>query len=415
MNTNELQKIKQRFGIIGNSPALNKAIEIAVRVANTHIGVLITGENGSGKESFAKIIHELGTQRHGNFIAVNCGAIPEGTIDSELFGHERGAFTSASETRKGYFEESDNGSIFLDEIGEMPLHTQPRLLRVLENKEYLRVGSSQKRFTNARVIAATNVDLQACVAQKKFREDLYYRIAQVEISIPPLRERGEDIYLLFRKFVLDFAHMHKTPLMQLTPLAQQMLMSYEFPGNIRQLKNITWQLGTFEAENSVVTETILEKYLPTPIIVPASKASNNKNTHVAPAVIHEKKEMLYKIIVDMQQEIQEIKKVILDFIQQKINSKEIIKQHPQLFRMLMHPIASQITNNTHAPKLLELPTKKEISNIQDNLSLKDQEEKLIREAIAKTKTHKEAANLLGISLRTLFRKIKQYNNPEESV
>ena len=408
MSINQLQKVKQRFGIVGNAPALNRAIELAIRIAATNIGVLIIGENGSGKESFAKIIHYLSHRKHGPFIAINCGAIPEGTIDSELFGHEKGSFTDASITRKGYFEEADQGSIFLDEIGEMPLHTQPRLLRVLENREYLRVGSSQKRSTNARMIAATNVNLQQYVQQKKFREDLYYRIAQVQITIPPLRERAEDIDLLFRKFALEYAQINQQDLIKLTAQAKEMLRQYPFPGNVRQLKNITWQLATLEEPQSNITQETLAKYLPSPITLPTL----SRKTLFVPNKAE--KETFYKVIFEMKEEIQEIKKVFFDLIQKQILDRSLLQEHPHLFRMLWNsnPTAYQKSNPQKAiAAKISSPPKEEASHdtpTQEDLSLKNLEKRLITKAVEKAPNYKEAAKMLGISERTLFRKVHQY-------
>ena len=411
MNANEIKKIKQRFGIIGHAPALHHAIELAARVADTNIGILITGENGSGKESFANMIHHLSTRKHGHFVAVNCGAIPEGTMDSELFGHEKGAFTSASETRKGYFEASNDGSIFLDEIGEMPLHVQPRLLRVLENKAYMRVGSSQRRGSNARVIAATNVDLKQYVAQKKFREDLYYRIAQVEIAIPPLRERREDIHLLFRKFALDHAQTYQQPLIQLTPEAKEMLMQYAFPGNVRQLKNITWQLATL-TPGPTITAEVLAPYLPKPVMLSHTTTASLQQGVGLPS---EEREMLYKVIGDMQQQLQEIKKVLLHFIQHQPQYQRIIKAHPHLLRILVGNDASKPNSNEAeqtTPLALPAQTNDDVDT-GENLSLKYHEARLIKKALQKGGNYREAAKMLGIAQRTLFRKVQKYRDMDK--
>ena len=405
-----LQQIKQRFGIVGNSAALNKAIQQAMRVAATDIGVLISGENGSGKELFAKIIHHLSPRSHEKLITVNCGAIPEGTIDSELFGHEKGAFTSALERRKGYFEEADQGIIFLDEIGEMPLHTQPRLLRVLENREYMRVGSSQKRKTDVRVIAATNVDLQKSVAESKFREDLYYRIAQMQITIPPLRARGDDIYLLFQKFALDFASAHQATLLQLTPPAQKLLKSYAFPGNVRQLKNIVWQIATLERQNPLITEEVLAKYLPKPPVslrVPAL-ATPKTNTF-------SERELLYKTLFEMQRELKELGEIVLLLIQHHDKANDIAAAYPQFFRHLSQRMQAN-TVKQDRPKPLPVPLERPLmispqeqpTPAQTGLSLKEHEKMLIKKALDTSPNHKIAAQKLGISERTLYRKRNEY-------
>lgn len=404
-----LQQIKQRFGIVGNSPSLNKAIQQAMRVAVTDIGVLISGENGSGKELFAKIIHYLSPRSHEKLITVNCGAIPEGTIDSELFGHEKGAFTSALERRKGYFEEADQGIIFLDEIGEMPLHTQPRLLRVLENREYMRVGSSQKRKTNVRVIAATNVDLQKGITENKFREDLYYRIAQMQITIPPLRARGDDIYLLFQKFALDFASTHQATLLQLTPPAQKLLQSYPFPGNVRQLKNIVWQVATLERQNPLITEEILAKYLPKPPV----RALTTAQTNHQPL---SERELLYKTLFEMQRELKELSEIVLLLIQHQDKANDIAAAYPQFFRQLSQRMQANnpVVKQAH-PRPLPLPIEtplmispQEPTAKQTDLSLKVHEKRLIKQALDSSPNHKVAAKKLGISERTLYRKRNEY-------
>ncbi|MEM9569764.1 MAG: sigma-54 dependent transcriptional regulator [Bacteroidota bacterium] len=403
-----LQQIKQRFGIVGNSPALNKAIQQAMRVAATDIGVLISGENGSGKELFAKIIHYLSPRSHEKLITVNCGAIPEGTIDSELFGHEKGAFTSALERRKGYFEEADHGIIFLDEIGEMPLHTQPRLLRVLENREYMRVGSSQKRKTDVRVIAATNVDLQKSITENKFREDLYYRIAQMQITIPPLRARGDDIYLLFQKFALDFASTHQATLLQLTPTAQKLLQSYLFPGNVRQLKNIVWQVATLERQKPLITEEVLAKYLPKP---PVRALTTSKTNHQ----LLSERELLYKTLFEMQRELKELGEIVLLLIQHQDKASDIAAAYPQFFRHLSQRMqANNPVTQEHPrplPVHIETPlmiSPQERTSMHTDLSLKEHEKRLIKKALDSSPNHKVAAEKLGISERTLYRKRNEY-------
>ena len=403
----QLEQIKQRFGIVGNSPALNKAIQQAMRVAATDIGVLISGENGSGKELFAKIIHYLSPRSHEKLITVNCGAIPEGTIDSELFGHEKGAFTSALERRKGYFEEADHGIIFLDEVGEMPLHTQPRLLRVLENREYMRVGSSQKRKTDVRVIAATNVDLQKSITENKFREDLYYRIAQMQITIPPLRARGDDIYLLFQKFSLDFASTHQATLLQLTPPAQKLLKSYPFPGNVRQLKNIVWQIATLERQNPRINEEVLAKYLPKPP-VRALTTSNTNSQSLS------ERELLYKTLFEMQRELKELGEIVLLLIQHQDKASDIAAAYPQFFRHLSQRMQANLAQQEHLrplPIRIETPlmiSPQEPTSVHTDLSLKEHEKRLIKKALDNSPNHKVAAEKLGISERTLYRKRNEY-------
>ncbi|MEO1054667.1 MAG: sigma-54 dependent transcriptional regulator, partial [Bacteroidota bacterium] len=318
MNDSEIQSIKLRFGIIGNSSLLNHAIEVAIQVAPTDMTVLITGESGSGKESFSKIIHSLSTRKHGQFIAVNCGAIPGGTIDSELFGHEKGAFTGAHEARKGYFEVTNGGTIFLDEIGEMPLETQARLLRVLENGEFIRVGSSKVQKTDVRVIAATNVNLMNAVEKGKFREDLYYRLSTVPIYVPPLRERGKDIELLFRKFASDFAENYRVKPITLTPEAVEMLLKYRFPGNIRQLKNLVEQISVLSKDDKLITVERLMQYIP--------QERNN-----LPALYKEigksaegisERDLLYKVLFDMKRDMNELKKLVYDVVSEENQTKQ---------------------------------------------------------------------------------------------
>ncbi|HWZ22517.1 MAG TPA: sigma-54 dependent transcriptional regulator, partial [Cytophagaceae bacterium] len=329
--TQEIQSTKLKFGIIGSSAALNHAIQVAVQVAPTDMSVLITGESGSGKESFSKIIHSLSVRKHGKFIAINCGAIPEGTIDSELFGHEKGSFTGAHEARKGYFEETDGGTIFLDEIGEMPLGTQARLLRVLENKEYIKVGASKVLKTDVRVIAATNVNLYDAVQKGKFREDLYYRLNTVPINVPPLRERGGDIELLFRKFATDFADRYKVAPIKLTDDAKELLMRYRFPGNIRQLKNIAEQISVLEADRTVTKDQLI-KYLPdlnTPTLPALTKGSGSTDDF-------SEREILYKILFDMKKDMNELKKLVYEVLQNENYGNQVLNNHKDLFHNINH-------------------------------------------------------------------------------
>ena len=422
MGDPEIQAIKQRFGIIGNSPKLNHAIQVAVQVAPTDMSVLITGESGSGKESFSKIIHSLSHRKHGQFIAINCGAIPEGTIDSELFGHEKGAFTGAQESRKGYFEVTDGGTIFLDEIGEMPLSTQARLLRVLENGEFIKVGSSKVLKTNVRVIAATNVNLISAVENNKFREDLYYRLNTVPISVPALRERGEDISLLFRKFASDFSERYKVKPVQLTPDAKTLLLSYRFPGNIRQLKNLSEQISVLELNRQISRET-LSKYLPKqnnslPAVVNSGEGGSGET--------YTDRDLLYKVLFDLKRDFSEMKTLIHQILKEDSSGKEILAQHSNLFGEVEERDRVDEVSTTYQiepePYLLEAapaPVDTEYDdNIQDisheaadeeSLSIEKKEKELIIKALQKNKNkRKYAARDLGISERTLYRKIKQY-------
>ena len=333
---NEIQSVKQRFGIIGNAPMLNNALRVAMQVAPTEMTVLITGESGSGKESFSKIIHSLSPRKHGQFIAINCGSIPEGTIDSELFGHEKGSFTGAHESRKGYFEVTDGGTIFLDEIGEMPLGTQARLLRVLENGEFIKVGSSKVLKTDVRVVAATNVNLMNKVENGKFREDLYYRLNSVPIYVPPLRERGRDIELLFRKFASDFAERYKVKPVMLTEEAKDILLKYRFPGNIRQLKNLVDQISVLSTDNKEVNSEILQTYLPRQTSLPAIYKGDSTQD------ISER-EILYKVLFDMRKDVNELKRIVLENAGNPSNAAQIVKDNPQLFSEVQsaHDVSDQ--------------------------------------------------------------------------
>ncbi|SFE57536.1 sigma-54 interaction domain-containing protein [Thermoflexibacter ruber] len=433
----DIQSIKSRFGIIGNSSALNHAIQVAVQVAATDMTVLITGESGTGKESFSKIIHQLSPRKHNNFIAINCGAIPEGTIDSELFGHEKGSFTGATEARKGYFEETNGGTIFLDEIGEMPLGTQARLLRVLENGEFIRVGSSKVQKTNVRVVAATNVDLMKAVERGKFRQDLYFRLNTVPIYIPPLRERGNDILLLFRKFAADFAEKNFVKPINLDEEAKKLLLRFRFPGNIRQLKNIVSQISVLEVENKEITAETLMKYLPqnqmTTLPVPLGDSREEGFT--------ERESILFKALFDVKKDIAELKKLVLTILQGESSGKTIIQQNKHLFNNTEEDIfasahstshsgvpLSNVANNTTPPTSLLLnpiANAKEEENDdfeyakvedithsimeEDNFSLEKQEKEMIIKALKKNNNkRKYAAQDLGISERTLYRKIRQY-------
>ena len=405
----DIQQVKQRFGIIGNDQLLNRALDIALQVAPTDLTVLISGESGTGKEFFPKIIHQYSARKHGTYIAVNCGAIPEGTIDSELFGHEKGAFTGAHESRKGYFEVAHEGTIFLDEVSELPLSTQVRLLRVLETGEFIRVGSSGVQKTNVRVIAATNVDIIKAVQSNKFREDLYYRLNTVPIQIPALRERSEDVHLLFRKFASDVAEQNRMPSISLTPQARKVLENYRWPGNIRQLKNITEQISVIESAREVDAET-LQKYLPDyqPVILPALYEQK-----IDEKTFNSEREILYKILFDMKNDMRDLKQLVLEIMQKGPSSSEVHENNAQIIRKLyqgtdVHAGADpeHIRFNTGAEP--EIQDTEEI--VEESLSLTDKEIELIRKALEKHRgKRKYAAEELGISERTLYRKIKEYN------
>lgn len=409
----KIQSIKQRFEIIGNDPQLNRAIGKAIRVSPTDISVLVTGESGVGKESFPRIIHQLSLRKHGKFIAVNCGAIPEGTIDSELFGHEKGAFTGATSTRSGYFEEADGGTIFLDEVGELPLTTQVRLLRVLENGEFLKVGSSQVQKTNVRIVAATNLDMPKAIQQGKFREDLFYRLSTVEIILPPLRERNGDIHLLFRKFASDFAQKYKMPTVRLDEQAQQLLERQQWHGNIRQLRNVAEQLSVLEQDRAIGADT-LGLYLPDhntrlPAIVPSSSGGGSD--------FGSEREILYKVLFDMKSDLSDLKQLTLELMNS--SSTEQVRSDNQ---GLIQKIYGDEQNQ---PERL-LPPRNEANSFpkkggdsfdyaeeieeEETLSLIDKELELIKKALDRNNgKRKAAADELGISERTLYRKIKQFD------
>jgi len=410
----DVQSIKQRFGIIGNSPLLNRAIDIAMQVAPTDLTVLITGESGTGKESFPKVIHQASARKHGHYIAVNCGAIPEGTIDSELFGHEKGSFTGAHEARKGYFEVADGGTIFLDEVAELPLSTQVRLLRVLETGEFFKVGSSKVIKTNVRVVAASNVDIPKAIEKNKFRQDLFYRLNSVPIFVPPLRERKDDIHLLFRKFAADFAEKYRMPALQLTDDAIRVLRNYYWPGNIRQLKNMTEQISIIEQEKLIDAPT-LSRYLP---------VANNTGL---PVLYHKteeesfsERELLYKVLFDMKRDMGELKKIVLGLLDKEDNHEEmeqtkalLVKDFtsdllPQERRMMDQMEISHPRNKEDDDVDIEDFEHPEV--IEESLSLTDKEREMIKKALEKHRgKRKNAAQELGISERTLYRKIKEYN------
>jgi transcriptional regulator with PAS, ATPase and Fis domain len=412
----DLQSVKQRFGIIGNSPSLNHALNIAVQVAATDVSVLISGESGVGKEVFSKILHQLSNRKHGKFIAVNCGAIPEGTIDSELFGHEKGSFTGAFEARQGYFETVNGGTIFLDELAEMPLGTQARLLRVLESGEFIKVGSSKVQKTDVRVIAASNVDLLDAIGKNKFREDLYYRLNTVSIHIPPLRERPDDIPLLFRKFAVDFAERYASQPISLDEQANHYLRNYPWPGNIRQLKNVAEQISVLAPFRLVEGEEIL-KYLPTV----------NRNSSV-PMLTKQagtedlnEREILYKVLFDMKRDLNDLKKVVAQIVQNPDDFHFSNADQMYLDHLMQHPdlsTASPITTAVSTPVIQHPVTeirsrfdqREDVEDIEENLSLEEVEKRMILRALKKHQgRRKNAAVELGISERTLYRKIKEYD------
>ena len=410
MNT-EIQNIKQRFEIIGNYPGLDRAIEKSMRVSPTDITVLVTGESGVGKESFPKIIHQLSHRKHNKFIAINCGAIPEGTIDSELFGHEKGAFTGATSIRSGYFEVADGGTIFLDEVGELPLTTQVRLLRVLENGEFIKVGSSNVQKTNVRIVAATNLNMEDAISKGKFREDLYYRLSTVEIKIPPLRQRKSDIILLFRKFASDFAKKYNMPTVRLDDDAQRIMQNYRWNGNIRQLKNITEQLSVLEQERGI-SGAMISSYLPNPKNnLPAIVSKSDGQSDFS-----SEREILYKILFDMKKDLNELKKLTNNLKKNPPSNPseidEIENFISQNFNENKKP--SNLESNFLEAEKIELKDDKysfaEEVVEEETLSLQDKELELIIKALERHKgRRKAAAKELGISERTLYRKIKQYD------
>lgn len=405
----ELQSIKQRFGIIGHDPFLERAIHVAVQVAPTDLTVLITGESGTGKEVFPKIIHQASARKHGSYIAVNCGAIPEGTIDSELFGHEKGSFTGAHEARKGYFEVVDGGTIFLDEVAELPLSTQVRLLRVLETGEFLKVGSSKVIKTDVRVVAATNVNIPEAIAKGEFRQDLFYRLNTVPIMIPPLRERKEDILMLFKKFANDFAEKYRMPPLQLTDEAVQLLEAYRWPGNIRQLKNVTEQISIIEKEKNINAQ-ILKMYLP---------ADNSNALPVLYKGQEEKeklseRDILYKVLFDMKKDILDLRKTMAEIIAAKGVKDDFEHSNNQLIRQYTDDLDEFENEHLTEIQIQQLDTDRSSFQpsevVDEDLSLEKIEIDMIKRALEKHKgKRKSAAQELGISERTLYRKIKEYN------
>lgn len=414
----DIQSIKNRFGIIGNSPALNYALQVATQVANTDLTVLIVGESGVGKEIFSQIIHALSPRKHNPFIAVNCGAIPEGTIDSELFGHEKGSFTGAVDARKGYFETVNGGTLFMDEIGEMPLGTQARLLRVLENSEFIRVGSSKMQKTDVRVIAATNKDLLEATQQNKFREDLYYRLNTVPIRVPSLRERKEDILLLFRKFAVDFAEKYRTSPIQLTEDAKNVILNYPWPGNVRELKNIAEQISVLSAQKTI-SAIDLERFLPK---MPSSNlpmlVNNGQNNNGHSEFMNER-DILYKLFFDLKKDVTEMKKMFLEIVQNPANIPTMAHEMEEAYIDEIS-VSRQKPDNLHHGNILPVLSQPVIINenrdihdsiiIDESLNIMDKEKELIEKALRKHKgKRKDAATDLGISERTLYRKLKEYD------
>jgi transcriptional regulator with PAS, ATPase and Fis domain len=413
----DIQRIKQRFGIIGNSVGLNRAIDIAMQVAPTDLSVLITGESGVGKEVFPQIVHSFSSRKHGSYIAVNCGAIPEGTIDSELFGHEKGSFTGAYDSRKGYFEVANGGTIFLDEVAELPLSTQVRLLRVLETGEFFRVGSSKIIKTNVRVIAATNVDINKAIRENKFREDLYYRLNTVPVYIPPLRDRKEDVHLLFRKFAIDFAERNRMPAISLDDDAINILSNYRWPGNIRQLKNITEQISVIET-NRLIDGPAIRNYLPDFYEDKLPALYDNPVDH---KTFNSEREILYKILFEMKTDMTDLKKLVLEIMQKGGTlDEDLHEDNAHIIRKLYDkepviPHLNEMTNqgfSTYRGEDEHIQDTEEI--IEESLSLEEKEKELIVKALVKHNgKRKYAAHELGISERTLYRKIKEYDLNEE--
>lgn len=409
-----LQQVKQRFGIIGNTPLLNRALEVAIQVASTDISVLVTGESGTGKEIIPQIIHQLSARKHGEYIAVNCGAIPEGTIDSELFGHEKGSFTGASGSRQGYFEVANGGTIFLDEVAELPMQTQVRLLRVLETGEFIRVGASKPIKTNVRVVAATNENMHKAIASGKFREDLLYRLNIIPISLPPLRSRQEDIHLIFRKFASDFADKYKMPPIRLTMDGADVLTNYKWPGNIRQLRNLVEQLSVIETEREI-DGIKLSSYLPKEDETVLSVVDNKSNDSFS------ERELMYKFLFDMKKDLSELKKLVIELISQNGEINLNTDQSATVNRLYQE--FNQANNSTllltNSEKIKETPISYPSNEtvdievheeVQESLSLEDREKELIKKALEKHRgKRKYASEELGISERTLYRKIKEYN------
>ncbi|HBS89110.1 MAG: sigma-54-dependent Fis family transcriptional regulator [Bacteroidetes bacterium GWF2_38_335] len=408
----DVQQVKQRFGVIGNNPKLNRAIEVAIQVAPTDLSVLVTGQSGTGKEVFPQIIHQFSARKHGQYFAVNCGAIPEGTIDSELFGHEKGSFTGAHEKRKGYFEVADGGTIFLDEVAELPLNTQVRLLRVLETGEFMKVGSSSTLKTNVRVVAATNVNVQQAIRDGKFREDLYYRLNSVPISVPPLKERKEDIHLLFRKFAHDFGERYRMPAISLTPEAVDLLNAFPWPGNIRQLKNITEQISVIEQVREINGEK-MRSYLP---FYEGETLPVLANRSIDEKTFANEREILYKVLFDMKKDMNDLKKLVAEIMAAGGAGAELISEKTGIIHDLYNH-ESESQGKTHSTpfeiRTNETVTAEQIEDteeyIEESLSLEEKEKEFILKALERHNgKRKFAARELGISERTLYRKLKEY-------
>ena len=411
MTNAELQQVKQRFGIIGTELALNRAIDVAVQVAPTDLSVLITGESGVGKETFPQIIHFYSRRKHGQYIAVNCGAIPEGTIDSELFGHEKGSFTGAVSDRKGYFEVADGGTIFLDEVGELPLTTQVRLLRVLEAGEFIKVGSSKVQKTNVRVVAATNMDMTKAIAEGRFREDLFYRLNSVPIHIPPLRERGNDIALLFRKFANDFAEKYRMPAIRLTEDAMQALVNYSWPGNVRQLKNITEQISVLEQNREINKEKLLS-YLPENSPIEYLPVVLN-GSHSKDRTFGNEREILYQVLFDMKKDMNDLKKLVHDIIGKENVRVSDVEDVSDIYSPAEPPSSIIQSNISSSASPINKMKRDDIQDteeyVEETLSLEDVEKEMIKKALERHHNkRKYAAKDLKISERTLYRKIKEY-------
>lgn len=411
----DLLKVKQRFGIIGNAAGLNRAIDVAVQVAATDLSVLITGESGVGKESFPQILHQYSHRKHGPYIAVNCGAIPEGTMDSELFGHEKGSFTGALAERKGYFEVADGGTIFLDEVGDLPIPTQARLLRILESGEFIRVGSSKTQKTNVRIVAATNIDVPRAVQTGRFREDLYYRLNTVPIKIPPLRERGEDVVRLFRKFAADFSEKYRMPPIQLQEDAQQLLQAYRWPGNIRQLKNITEQISIIERQRNISAD-ILEKYLPENSFEKTPAIYRGHQTSSQAGFFNSEREILYQVLFDMKKDMRDLKVLVHDLMQNAGMEEGLTRSKDLIYPTYIDKTTELISKrddsssgkNVRAQDMPQIQDAAEY--VEESLSLDELEREAIKKALERNGgRRKSAAADLNISERTLYRKIKEYN------
>ncbi len=407
-----IQQVKQRFGIIGNAPELNRAIDVAIQVASTDLSVLIAGESGTGKEFFPQIIHQNSARKHGAYIAVNCGAIPEGTIDSELFGHEKGAFTGAHAERKGYFQVADGGTIFLDEVGELPLSTQVRLLRVLESGEFMRVGSSKVQKIDVRVVAATNVNMQKAIEKGDFREDLYYRLNTVPISVPRLRQRGDDVLLLFRKFAADFSEKYRMPPVRLDAAAQEILKQYRFPGNIRQLKNITEQISVIEKDREITAEQLL-KYIPQSHGENLPALYNKENSEEK--TFKSEREILYQVLFDMKKDMNELRGMVDNIVKEGHIDKDVVMpSHSPVYShddlMSQEIIASSYQGSKRPYVHDDQQIEDTEEYVEESLSLVEKEVELIKKALDKHKgRRRNAAADLGISERTLYRKIKEHN------